>query len=75
MNLPSKLIDDSEDMDLVAQLIIASSEDEEDSATRQAADVVEDGSLGLKCPVCYFNDTRLLRTNICTGRQGHVRPR
>lgn len=45
---PSQPEDDNEDIDVVAQLIIASDEDEKhfsDSATPQAGDGVEDGGL------------------------------
>jgi hypothetical protein len=45
---PSQPVDDNEDIDVVAQLIIVSDEDEKqfsDSATPQAGDGVEDGGL------------------------------
>lgn len=70
---PSQLIDDNEDMDLVVQLVNEPDEDEEDSATPQAGDGVEDGLLQLQRHICYFNDACLLRTIIRIGRQSYAR--
>jgi uncharacterized protein with NRDE domain len=76
MRSPSQPIDDNEEIDIAAQLIIASDEDEEhfaDCATPQAGDGVEDGVLLSHSHICYHNGVRLFRTIIRIGRQSHAR--
>lgn len=67
---------DNEDVDFVAQLINTPGANEEhfsDSAGPQAGDGVEDGLSQSEWYICYFSDSRLLRTIIRIGRQSYAR--